>query len=281
MKRREFGKVLASGAIGTGISQNNTAMAKPSKALMYAGNHQGFGVNDKDLLYLQRFGVTHKIATPTFTPDKGWNLDEILQMKDKCMEYNITLEGLVLPYRLINKGSVGHFMLDDYEKGDREIEIINDCIRVSAQAGMRVLFDHIMVVDNNRTQSTPGRGGVRYSTWDLEKSLENNPPNFYDTVITAEENWERNTYYLERVIPVATEYKVQMAFHPCDPWLPPGYRGINRVLGGFEGFKFTVEADCSLRGRASCGALLGGDGVFDFAGKGGKSEGQAQGASEG
>ena len=40
---------------------------------------------------------------------------------------------------------------------------------------------------------------------------------------------------------MATEYKVRIANHPCDPWLPPGYRGVDRVLGGFEGFKRYIE----------------------------------------
>ena len=75
MKRREFGKVLTVGTIGSVVSLNKTTIAQPKKALMYAGNHQGFGVNDKDLLYLQRIGVIHKIAFPTFIPDKGWDLN--------------------------------------------------------------------------------------------------------------------------------------------------------------------------------------------------------------
>jgi mannonate dehydratase len=54
-------------------------------------------------------------------------------------------------------------------------------------------------------------------------------------------NWERITYFLERVIPVATECKTRMACHPCDPWLPPGYRGVDRVLGGAEGFQRFIE----------------------------------------
>ena len=43
------------------------------------------------------------------------------------------------------------------------------------------------------------------------------------------------------MIPVATECKVRMACHPCDPWLPPGYRCVDRVLGGFDGFRQFIE----------------------------------------
>lgn len=241
MKRRQFGKVLTACTIGSAVSLNKTSTAQPQKALMYAGNHQGFGVNDKNLLYLQRIGVNHKIAFPTFIPDKGWDLNQILQMKNKCLEYNITLEGLVLPYREINQPNIPNFMLGNFDKGERETEIFNDCIRVSAQAGMRVLLLSLKDHENLSTASTVGRGGYRGRTWDLEKALEKNPPNFYDTVLTAEENWKRITFFLEHVIPVATEYKIQIANHPCDPWLPPGFRGIDRVLGGFEGFKKYIE----------------------------------------
>jgi len=48
-------------------------------------------------------------------------------------------------------------------------------------------------------------------------------------------------FFLERVIPVAEECKVRMACHPCDPWLPPGFKGVDRVLGGAEGFKRLIE----------------------------------------
>ena len=50
--------------------------------------------------------------------------------------------------------------------------------------------------------------------------------------------WERITYFLERVVPVANEYKVKLALHPHDPGVPPaGYRGIQRVLGTVDGVK--------------------------------------------
>ena len=54
----------------------------------------------------------------------------------------------------------------------------------------------------------------------------------------ADAFWERITYFLDRVIPVANEYKVRMACHPHDPGMPPeGYQGVNRVLGTVDGLK--------------------------------------------
>jgi mannonate dehydratase len=59
--------------------------------------------------------------------------------------------------------------------------------------------------------------------------------------VDAEAFWERITYFLDRIIPVANEYKVRMACHPQDPGVPPeGYMGIDRVLGTVDGLKHFV-----------------------------------------
>jgi mannonate dehydratase len=54
-------------------------------------------------------------------------------------------------------------------------------------------------------------------------------------------SWERITYFLERVVPVAEEYKVKMGCHPQDPGVPPSYRGIDAVLASPEGLKKFVS----------------------------------------
>ena len=55
-------------------------------------------------------------------------------------------------------------------------------------------------------------------------------------MVTAEAAWERITYFLERVVPVATEHRIRLACHPHDPGVPPrGFRGVVRVLGTVEG----------------------------------------------
>jgi mannonate dehydratase len=54
--------------------------------------------------------------------------------------------------------------------------------------------------------------------------------------------WERITYFLNKIIPVAAEYKVRMACHPHDPGVPPeGYQGVTRVLGTVDGLKKFVS----------------------------------------
>ena len=56
--------------------------------------------------------------------------------------------------------------------------------------------------------------------------------------VDADAAWERITYFLDRVIPVAAEYKIRIACHPHDPGVPPeGYQGVARVLGTVDGLK--------------------------------------------
>jgi hypothetical protein len=56
--------------------------------------------------------------------------------------------------------------------------------------------------------------------------------------VDADAAWERITYFLERVIPVAAEYKIRIACHLHDPGMPPeGYQGVVRVLGTVDGLK--------------------------------------------
>ncbi len=59
--------------------------------------------------------------------------------------------------------------------------------------------------------------------------------------LTSEENWERIDHFLGAVVPVLTAAKVRLACHPHDPYTPPGYRGVTRVLGTVEGLKRFVE----------------------------------------
>ena len=44
-----------------------------------------------------------------------------------------------------------------------------------------------------------------------------------------------------QVVPVATAAKVRLACHPHDPYTPPGYRGVTRVLGTVAGLKRFVQ----------------------------------------
>ena len=83
-----------------------------------------------------------------------------------------------------------------------------------------------------------GAGGAIVSTFELDK-LDQSLGEFEDGPADEDEMWARIDHWLQEIIPVAEEYKVQMACHPSDPGIGVGntYRGVARPLGMAEGFK--------------------------------------------
>ena len=96
-----------------------------------------------------------------------------------------------------------------------------------------------------RTERTPGRGGIYlfHVATDGSKTSDKFPPETKAGPVNADQYWERITYFLDRVIPVANEYKVRMACHPHDPGVPPGegFQRIDAVLGTVDGLKKFVS----------------------------------------
>jgi len=136
-------------------------------------------------------------------------------------------------------------MLGKDPERQREIEFVQTIIRSCARAGIPAIKYNMNLLGVLRTADTPGRGGTRLSTWRLAEAKEE-PALTAAGVVTAETAWERITYFLERVVPVATEHKIRLACHPHDPGVPPrGFRGIVRVLGTVEGMKRFVDISSS------------------------------------
>ncbi|HOB83788.1 MAG TPA: mannonate dehydratase [Bacteroidales bacterium] len=74
-------------------------------------------------------------------------------------------------------------------------------------------------------------------------------------VVPVAEIYERITYLLDRLMPVAKEYNVKLGNHIADPPLPAGYRGITRWNSPdvFEGIKRFAELyDSSHHGFLLC-----------------------------
>ncbi|MGB3629168.1 MAG: mannonate dehydratase, partial [Terracidiphilus sp.] len=134
-------------------------------------------------------------------------------------------------------------MLGDSPQRDRDIEALQTLIRSCAAAGIPSIKYNLTLLGVLRTERTPGRGDATYSTWRL-KEAEPHPALTRAGLVNADTFWERITYFLERVIPVANEYKIRMACHPHDPGVPPeGYQGVVRVLGTVEGLKRFVAIE--------------------------------------
>jgi mannonate dehydratase len=194
------------------------------------------------LQFYRRCGVGHICGTP-----KKWTPAGLMELKEQCSKNGISLD--MVPIGMPR--SVG--LLGDATHRDRQIEQTCDQIHLAARVGIPAIKYNMYVLDVLRTGTTGGRGGSRYSTWDYQKTSSKRSLTRHGA-FSAELFWERITYFLERVIPVATEYKVKMACHPHDPGVPPGgYRGVERVLGTIDGLKrFVNIAESPYHGLNFC-----------------------------
>lgn len=253
MNRRDFGRALGWGAAGSVLAGQEAAPGevaseagkpqKAKKALMHVGCQYG-GVSVDNLQFKKRHGVNNiDGGSPKFIAGKGWDLDEVLRMKEQCEKYGISLDAFHMPLHSggIEKVPLPNIMLGKSPQRDREIEIVHQMIEVAAKADIRLLQYNLIILRILRTERTVGRGDCTYSTWELARALD--APMTIAGQVSAEEMWERITYFLERVIPVAAEWKVRMACHPPDPPAPSGYCGVTRVLGlpKGEGLKRFIE----------------------------------------
>ena len=97
-----------------------------------------------------------------------------------------------------------------------------------------------------------GRGGASSSTFRWSK-VDQDAASTSAGDVSEDEFWERIDHFLGRVVPVAESNKVRLACHPHDPYTPPGYRGVTRVLGTVEGLKkFVAMHDSPYHGLNFC-----------------------------
>ncbi|MCX6623729.1 MAG: mannonate dehydratase [Acidobacteria bacterium] len=195
---------------------------------------------DDILETMSAFGVTHIAKeSPSNLLDAKWSVEGLTRLREHVEGFGLKLEMISLPTNG-NIATVGirNVLLGKSPERDREIEAVCQMIRNTAGAGIPRIKYNFTYLGVLRTEPTAGRGSASYSTFDYEKARET-PPFTEAGAVSEDENWERIAYFLERVIPVAEEYRIRMALHPHDPPMPRGkaFRGIHRVLGSVEGLK--------------------------------------------
>ncbi|HYM05109.1 MAG TPA: mannonate dehydratase, partial [Terriglobales bacterium] len=244
MKRREFGERLVSGVIGSGLAgsaSRGTAFAQPAGAprrntLMHVGGdyHCVAGPSASDMAsktnleYNLRYGVKHLTAQiHKLSPDGGWDLDELKRMKDNCDQYGVNFEAIRTISDSPDSRGTNYIRLRPGPERDRELDKIIGNIKKAAEVGVGILTYHWTVIPIRRNTRTPGRGGVTYAGFTLEDNWKDLAVGQAGRV-TADDYWERITYFLHKVIPVCKQYDVKLACHPYDPpGLPFGYQGAD------------------------------------------------------
>ena len=202
------------------------------------------GTGKENLEFLARHGVYNMDGgSPEFIEGVGWDLEDSLAKKEACEKYGISLDAYHLPLSSagIERVATPNIMLGKSPERDREIEMIQQMISVAGKSGVKILQYNTTIHVILRTGRTvdPTRGNASYSTWDYEEALKRNEPKTIAGDVSIDEIYERITYLLDRILPVAEEYNVKLANHIADPPVPAGFRGVNRWTSPdvFEGIK--------------------------------------------
>jgi mannonate dehydratase len=240
MNRRAF--LSSSGALALQPARAQTKPA-PAKALMKAGTQHDS--SDDTLRTLAAFGVNHICSTlPSPRMDETWSVEGLTRLRERVESFGIKLDMAPLPMSssYIAIAENPHILLGKDPERNREIDGICKMIRNAAGAGIPALKYNLTFLGVVRTESTRGRGGSTYSTFRFREARPE-PPLTEAGPVNADLFWERITYFLNRVVPVAEEYKVRIACHPNDPAMPKitGFRGVDCVMGTVEGLKRFVE----------------------------------------
>jgi mannonate dehydratase len=265
MERRDFGRVIAAGSIGTLVSGSagSTDVAaqttRPRKALMHVGCQSG-GTTTQNLEFKARHGVfAIDGGAPATIKGVGWDLEDSMRKRDACEKYGIKLEAYHLPLGSngIENAEYPNVMLGKSPERDREIAILQQMIQVAGKAGVRALFYNTTILPVLRTGKTkdPKRGNAEYLTWDYQVAVGRNEPKTIAGDVSADQMFERINYLLERLLPVAEEYEVQLGNHIADPPTHAGFRGITRWNSPvvFDGLKrFSALSKSPYHGFSLC-----------------------------
>jgi len=223
---------------------------------MYVGT-QLDARDDDDYRVMAQLGLKHICANPPGAP-ASWRLDDLLRHREKIESFGLILDmiQLPLPSRVIEKASYPDILLAGPDR-DRQLDAVCQLIEDCATAGIPSAKYNLNLIGIPRTPDELGRGGSRNAAFRWDLADQNAAPGAAG-VLSEDENWERIDYFLGRVVPVAEAGKVRLACHPHDPYTPPGYRGVTRVLGTVEGLKkFVLMHESPYHGLNFCQGSVG------------------------
>ncbi|HTM32083.1 MAG TPA: mannonate dehydratase [Vicinamibacterales bacterium] len=257
MDRRTFVRLAAAGAPAAALAEAvvsaqqarspaTSGIVAPTtspKAKMKVGTQHGH--TDDILRACAAFGV-HNICSelPSRRMDEAWSVESLTTLRDRVASHGIALDMVPLPMSSseIAEAEMPAIFLGKSPERDRNIDDICQIVRNCAGAGIPAVKYNFTIIGIPRSGTAAGRGGARYSEFVYARAKQD-PPMTNAGRVDADTYWERITYFLERVVPIAEEYKVRLACHPQDPGVPKGsgWRGVDAVLGSPDGLKKFVS----------------------------------------
>ncbi len=257
MNRREFVRLAAAGmpagALAEAIVSAQVAQRRATSGIVAATTSPNVrmkvgtqhGHSDPILRACAAFGVNNICSgLPSPKVDEAWSVDGLSKLRDVVASYGIALDMVPLPMSSseISHAELPAIYLDGGPERDRAIDDICRIIRNCARAGIFQVKYNFTLIGIPRSGTAPGRGRSRYSEFVYERARQD-PPLTIAGKVDADTYWERITYFLDRVVPVAAEHKVKMGCHPQDPGVPKGsgWRGVDAVLASPDGLEKFVS----------------------------------------
>jgi mannonate dehydratase len=286
--RRKFVGFSGAGAAGVasmGMMPTATSAAADVRKPVYMKlGCQSGPSTDEHFAYLARYGIANIVANPVQgDPSRLYGtVDEFKALLALAEKHALSVD--MTSAKFMSSGGRPSDIILGLPGRDREIEAFQNLIKTCAQVGIPAVKYNLALMPILRSALVPGRGDTQNHRWrisDMKGSplmtawtggeeqtvKDHSPGNTVEAFTklvghpTADEIWERITYFLDRVVPVATEYKIKMALHPEDPGVPPeGYHGVVRVLGTIHGLqRFVGIQDSPYHGLAFCQGTISED----------------------
>ncbi|HEY6430351.1 MAG TPA: mannonate dehydratase [Acetobacteraceae bacterium] len=214
--------------------------------------------DDADYRMWAQLGVQHVCVDPPGNPHH-WALEDLLRHREHIESFGLVLDMVQLPLssRPIEEGQSPNILLAREPDRQQEIDSICALIERLAKAGIPAAKYNLNIIGIPRTENEAGRGGSRNAAFRWSKADHDAAPGLAG-VLSEAENWARIDHFLRHVVPVATAAKVRLACHPHDPYTPPGYKGVTRVLGTVEGLKrFVSMHESPYHGLNFCQGTVG------------------------
>jgi mannonate dehydratase len=214
--------------------------------------------DDTDYRMWAQLGVQHVCVDPPGNPHH-WSYDILARHKEHVESFGLILDMVQLPLssRPIEQSQSPAILLANEPERGQQIDSICALIERLAKVGIPAAKYNLNIIGIPRTEPEPGRGGSRNAAFRWSKANHDAPPG-HAGILDEEENWTRIEHFLRAVVPVATASKVRIACHPHDPYTPPGYKGVTRVLGTVEGLKrFVTMQESPYHGLNFCQGTVG------------------------